>query len=121
MSVEFELENEHVIVFQVSGTLKKAEFDDAQRQCEEIIKKTGHVKFLILTENFEGWERAEGWGDWSFAERNDAYIEKIAVVGDEKWRDSVFAFTGKGFRPVAIEYFDAGQEIKARQWLGNAE
>ncbi len=121
MPIEFELENNHVIIFHVSGTLKKAEFDDAQHQCEEIINKTGHVKFLILTENFEGWERSEGWGDWSFAERNDSFIDKIAVVGDAKWRDSIFAFTGKGFRPVAIEYFDAGQEATARQWLDNAQ
>ena len=95
--------------FECQGYSKKNEFNGAQCKIKEVIKKTGHVQILILTENFEGWERSEGWGDWSFAERNDSYIDKIAVVGDEKWRDSVFSFTGKGFRSVAIEYFDAGQ------------
>ncbi|MCZ6564718.1 MAG: STAS/SEC14 domain-containing protein [Gammaproteobacteria bacterium] len=109
MSIEFEQGNNDVAVFRVSGVLKKNEFEGAQCKIEEVIKKTGHMQILIITENFEGWEHSGDWGDWSFAERNDSYIDKIAVVGDEKWRDSVFAFTGKGFRPVAIEYFDAGQ------------
>ncbi len=119
MSIEFELENGHIIVFRVSGELRLAEFESAQRKIEKMIKKTGQVQILIITNNFKGWERTEGWGDWSFAERNDSYIDKIAVVGDAKWRDSVFAFSGKGFRPVAIEYFDTGQEATARQWLSN--
>ena len=119
MPVKFGLENNDVAVFQVTGTLQKDEFDEAQRQCEEVIKKIGNIKILVITEGFEGWEQAEGWDDWSFAERNDSNIDKIAVVGDEKWRDSVFAFTGKGFRPVSIEYFDSDQEINARQWLNN--
>jgi hypothetical protein len=25
-------------------------------------------------------------------------MEKIAIVGDEKWKDNAFAFTAKGFR-----------------------
>jgi len=81
MSIEFEQGNNDIAVFRVSGVLKKNEFDGAQCKIEEVIKKTGHVQILILTENFEGWERSEGWGDWSFAERNDSYIDKIAVVG----------------------------------------
>lgn len=117
MSVEFEIENNDVAVFRISGELKKLNFEDAQRKCEELIKKVGQIKILVITENFEGWEKAEGWGDWSFADRNDSHIDKIAIVGDEKWRDLVFAFTGKGFRPVDIEYFDLGQETNARDWL----
>ena len=119
MSIELEIQNDHVIAFRISGELKIAEFRDAQLRCEEIIKKLGQVKFLIISDNFQGWERTKGWEDWSFAERNDAYIEKIAIVGDPKWKDLVFAFTAKGLRPVSIEFFDSGQEAKARQWLIN--
>jgi len=48
-------------------------------------------------------------------------ILKLGYISDEEWRDLVFAFSGKGFRPVDIEYFDTGREIAARQWLANAE
>jgi hypothetical protein len=32
---------------------------------------------------------------------HDKDIAKIAVVGDEKWRDEVYAFLAKGFRRAA--------------------
>jgi hypothetical protein len=53
----------------------------------------------------------------SFPERNDPYIEKIAIVGDPQWQDLVYAFTLKGLRPVPIEYFSTDEEFRARQWL----
>jgi len=121
MSIEFDLEDVDIAIFRISGKLRLDEFEAAQRKCEEIIKKIGHIKILVVTEEFDGWGKSEGWGDWSFADRNDSFIEKIAIVGDEEWRDLVFAFSGKGFRPVDIEYFDTGRETAARQWLHNRE
>ena len=119
MPIEFEIESYGLAVLRISGKLKKGELDRAQSECEEMIKKVGHVKILILATNFAGWERTEGWGDTSFADRNDPYIERIAIVGVAKWRDLVYAFTGRGLRPVPIQYFEPDQESVARQWLGN--
>jgi hypothetical protein len=119
MPIEFEFEGGGLAVARISGKLQKVELDRAQRECEEMIKKIGRVKILVLTTNFAGWERAEGWDDTSFADRNDPYIEKIAVVGGAKWRDLVYAFTGRGLRPVPIQYFEPDQEGAARQWLVN--
>ena len=117
MSVEFEIENNDIAVFKISGKLQLFEFENSQRKCEELIKTVGEIKILVIADDFDGWEKTEGWGDWEFADRNDANIRKIAIVGDEKWRDLVYAFTGKGFRPVDIEYFDSGYEENARNWL----
>jgi hypothetical protein len=119
MPIEFEIESGDLAVFRVSGRLGKVELDRAQRKCEEMIKKVGRVKILVLTKNFAGWERAEGWDDTSFADRNDPYIEKMAIVGVAKWQDLTYAFTGRGLRPVPIQYFEPDQEGAARQWLGN--
>jgi hypothetical protein len=38
-------------------------------------------------------------------------------VGDKKWRDDALAFTAKGFRPAAIEFFGASRLNEARTWL----
>jgi hypothetical protein len=119
MPIQFEIESGDLAVFRVSGKLGKVEFVRAQSECEEMIKKIGRVKVLVLTQNFAGWERAEGWDDTSFADRNDPYIEKLAIVGVPKWRDLVYAFTGRGLRPVPIQYFEPDQEGAARQWLVN--
>jgi hypothetical protein len=117
MPIEWNFEKGNLAVFRVSGKLGKTELDKAQSECEVMIQKLGHVKILVVMENFSGWERTEGWEDMSFSERNDPFIEKIAIVGDVEWRDLVFAFTARGLRPIPIEYYEAGQESAAREWL----
>jgi hypothetical protein len=47
----------------------------------------------------------------------DQNIAKIAVVGEEKWRDMTLAFLAKGFRQAAVEYFLPSELAKARDWL----
>jgi len=117
MPIEIKFENKDLLVARVSGLLGKEELDREQQKSEEMIRKSGHAKILVITEGFSGWERDKGWDDMSFQARNDKYIERIAIVGDTKWRDLIFAFIGKGFRPAAIEHFGPGQEAVARQWL----
>ena len=117
MPISWNFEDEHLVVFRVSGHLGKAELDEAQKGVEPGVRKSGSAKFLVLLENFAGWAQADGWEDTSFADRNDDNIERMAVVADEEWRDQMFAFTLKGLRPVEIEFFVTGQEAAARAWL----
>jgi len=46
-------------------------------------------------------------------------FERIAIVGDEKWQDDALAFTAKGFRATAIEFFTASRLSEARTWLSS--
>jgi hypothetical protein len=117
MAIQFAVEKGDLGVFRVSRHLSVAELEQAQEECEAVIKKEGQIKILVVLENFAGWEKAKGWEDVSFPQRNDPYIKKMAIVGDAEWRDLVYAFTGKGLRKVPIEYFDVNQEKSARQWL----
>jgi hypothetical protein len=68
-------------------------------------------------EGFEGWARREDWGDVSFMMEEGQQIAKMAIVADEKWRDDALAFTARGFRPTAIEFFAAPRMNEARTWL----
>lgn len=117
MTIEWKLEDDNLAVFNISGKLGKAEYDQILSEIESAIEKVGDIKILVLLEDFTGWEKAKGWEDASFADRNDVYIKRFAIVGDEKWRDLVSVFTLKGLRPVPIEYFSEGKEQAARQWL----
>lgn len=118
MPVEYELEGDDTVVFIITGELNFEEFLSAQQKTEAVIQRLGHVKILILTENFKGWKQSEGWGDWSFADKNDPFIKKIAIVADEKWKDLITLFTGKDLRSVPIELYEPSNEPQARQWLG---
>jgi len=109
--------DDDLIVVHVSGVLTKPDLDDCQSEMEPIIQK-GQTKLLVIVTDFEGWDDNSGdWSDLSFGERNDQYIEKMAIVGDEKWQDLAEIFTLKGLRKFPIEYFKPGQEEFARVWL----
>lgn len=120
MSIEWKIESGNLGVIHVSGKLGKEEYLSAQHEAEAAIQELGSIRILILLEDFAGWERSEGWEDLSFAQKNDPYIEKMAIVGDPQWEDLVYAFTLKGLRPVPIEYFNTGEESRARDWLESA-
>ena len=117
MPVHFETEEGNLVIFRVSGELGKAELDRVLDKCENVIKKNSPVKLLVITEDFTGWERAEGWEDTSFADRVDPYIKKMAIVCEEKWQDYMHLFTLKGHRPFDIKFFKPTQEKTARLWL----
>ena len=117
MPVSWQLNTDKLGVFTISGKLSTDELQQAQDQAELVIQKLGGIRILILLDDFAGWEKAEGWDDFSFAERNDQYIEKMAIVGDREWEDLVYAFTLKGLRPFAIEYFSKSEKEKAQHWL----
>ena len=73
----------------------------------------------IILEAFEGWERRGDWGDVSFMTEQGQHIEKMAIVGDEKWQDDAFAFTAKGFRATTIEFRIPSRLNEARTWLSS--
>jgi len=81
------------------------------------IDRSGKVKVLILAEGFSGWAKKGNWGDLTFMLEYDPYIEKIAVVADEQWRDEMLMYLGAGLRKAAVEFFPHGKENKARAWL----
>ena len=115
MSIEISGVEDHLVTVRVTKTLTKAELARAHGVALDAIGTHGTIRILVITTEFLGWSRDDDWSDVSFPSTQDRHIQKIAVVGDKRWEDEALAFLGKGFRPVAIEYFlDLG---KARAWL----
>jgi hypothetical protein len=106
-----------VIMIIVSGKLTFEELTELQDTAKTILQKHDTVRILALAEDFQGWEKSEGWGDLDFQQENDAKIERMALVGDPKWKELLLAFVGRGFREFPIEYFAHGEVAKARAWL----
>jgi hypothetical protein len=106
-----------LLQLKVRGMLKKADHERLVQIAKEAIAREGKIRALIIAEGFQGWERSGDWGDVSFMMQEGQQIEKMAIVGDEKWRDDALAFTAKGFRPTAIEFFPASRRNEARMWL----
>jgi hypothetical protein len=106
-----------LLELRIRGMLKKADHERIIQIAKEAIAREGKVSALAILDSFEGWERHEGWGDVSFMMEEGQQIDKMAIVGDEKWKDDAFAFTAKGFRATAIEFFPVSHLNEARTWL----
>src|SRR4029434_8339067 len=103
----------------IRGKLKKADYDRIIQIAKEAIAREGKISALIIAEGFAGWERKGDWGDVSFMTAESRHIEKMTIVGDEKWRDDALAFTAKGFRHTAIEFFPASRSNEALTWVSS--
>ncbi len=106
----------NLLTITISGMLAHPEFMTMQKSAGEILRQNTRMCILVLAMDFEGWAKEGNWGDLSF-QANDAYIEKMAIVADQKWKDLVLLFTGKGMRQFPIEFFAVADLSKARAWL----
>ena len=116
MAIRWEYEDDGVLVFHVTGKLSFNELNSAQLEAEKVMLQ-GKIKVLAFAENFSGWNDTDEWADMSFMDRNDDFIEKMAIVGDPQWKELTYAFTLKGLRKFPIEYFEEKHEEIARAWL----
>jgi len=110
-------ESDNLYRIHISGVLSKTELENAQAVAAQEIKRRGKLKLLFILEHFQGWERGADWGDVTFFTMHDEDIEKIAVVGDEKWRDHALAFAGAGMRKAAVRFYPPSEIAQARAWL----
>lgn len=109
----------NVITAVLSGTLLQAELSVIQKEAAAIIRGLGKARILVIADQFAGWEKGGDWGDVSFQCENDAFIDKIALVGDKKWEGLAVIFAGKGVRRPAIEFFPKTELERARLWLAS--
>jgi hypothetical protein len=119
MGVEQLSSSKPILCFKVTGMLTRNEVGWLQSKAVAGIASWGKVRALVILENFEGWKKGPGWDDMSFSNQHDTNIEKMAIVGPEHWRAWACAFAGKGFRSVAVEYFESSQLEKANAWLSS--
>ena len=117
MPCEIVEKEEGLITVKISGLLKREELARAENAAIEVMGSAHKIKFLVLVENFQGWDSKGKWGDVSFQWQYDEQIEKVAIVGEERWQDLTEAFVGKGLRSVDIRYFKPSEIALARAWI----
>ena len=117
MPASIQHESGTIFRVRISGVLRQTELKDVQAVAAREIGRLGKIKLLFVLEEFEGWERDKAWGDLEFYMAHDKDIEKIAIIGEEKWRDHGMAFAGAGIRKAAVQFFRPADSAQARAWL----
>lgn len=117
MTITIGKESDHCIVIRVNGHLTPDDQKEVENRVAAEIDGRQKVKLLVLAERFAGWAIEGDWGDMTFINENDPYMEKIAVVANEKWREQVLMFLGAGVRQARVMFFQTGEDKQARTWL----
>jgi hypothetical protein len=105
-----------VLVARVSGKLAKADYEHFVPEFERLVRQHGSVRVLFDMTGFHGWDIGALWEDLKFDLTHFADIERLAMVGENKWQHGMATFC-KPFTKATIRYFDHAAAAEARQWL----
>ena len=102
---------------EITGVLKKSEYDDLHENAAKRLGFFDRAKLLVIAKDFGGWEPGADWGDSSFFSWHGWKITKIAIVTDPQWKSKFLAFTVAGLRRAPVEFFPTEEVANARAWL----
>ena len=106
-----------VLYVKVSGVMKLVDQQSLQAAGMELIAQGRKVRLFVTLEDFKGWEKGVDWGDIGFLMAHGDDVAKMAIVGDERWKDQIYAFVGKGLRTTEIEFFSPSSVKEADSWI----
>jgi hypothetical protein len=101
----------------IRGMLRKADLDRWQKELVAQMARLGPVQLLFVLEGFDGWDPADNWSDLSFYVTHGETIQRIAIVGNERWRSETLMFAGADLRKAPVEFFPEHAVADARAWL----
>jgi hypothetical protein len=117
MSMSVQPEQNNVYRLDVRGTLQKQDFQRCQDVLIDEMRRVGNVRLLFILDGFEGWDQNDDWRDMTFYTKYGSSIDRIAIVGDERWRSETLMFAGADLRRAAVQFFADGSLEQARAWL----
>lgn len=103
-----------IVEVKLSGKLHKGDYDEYVPGIEAAIERAGRVRFLMIMEDFHGWDMAAVWEDTKFDMKHHADIARIAMMGDKKW-EQWMAKVCRPFTGANIKYFDVSELDAARE------
>ena len=117
MSLAMEHEHDNIFRLDLGGTLRKADLDRCQKLLVTAIDRLGTVRLLIVLNAFAGWDPDAPWNDISFYVKHGDAIERIAIVGPDRWRNHMLMFAAADLRKGPVQYFAPEAAADARAWL----
>ena len=108
-----------VIRLRLSGLLTSADMTTLQKLALQLISQGKRPRLLAILDNFQGWSRHDDWNEIEFLKEHGDDVTRMAVVGDDKWKDDIYLFVGKGFRTTEIEFFSSAALEQAEKWVAS--
>lgn len=108
-----------LVTLRISGIMCLADQQALHEVAKDIFARGAKLRVLALIEDFQGWSEEDGWNDIGFLAEHGDDVAKIAIVGDPRWKNDAYAFSGKGFRSTEIEFFEPSARADAVRWIAN--
>ncbi|MCK5191024.1 MAG: STAS/SEC14 domain-containing protein [Methylococcales bacterium] len=121
MSFELIKKMDQEIWLKISGQFSVEDYEKTQLLILSELELYHESRGLIILDNFTGWSKDQRWDEILFMQEHADQITKIAIVGDEKWKEEFYMFLGKSFRSTGIEFFPENQLEQATLWLSAVE
>ncbi len=117
MAFEIIKVEDSVVHIRIKDLMQVADKNKLESLGTDMISKGKKIRLVVLLENFKGWEKSDVWGDVEFMMDHVDDIVRMAIVGDERWKEQVLIFVGKGLRKTEIEFFPPSSMKKAEDWV----
>ena len=117
MSVTFSQKYDNIVVVIINGIFTFDEQKEIEAKLRQTVQDGKKLKLLINACQFTGWGKEGDWGDLTFMYERDRFIEKIAVVTEEKWRDQMLMFLGVANQQESVEFYFPNELDDALEWL----
>jgi len=117
MSMSVEQEQKNVYRIDVQGLLKKQDFQRCQEVLIKEMRRVGNIRLLFVLDAFQGWDEQEDWRDMNFYAKYGSSIDRIAIVGEERWRSETLMFAGADLRRAPVQFFPVASLGDARVWV----
>ena len=105
-----------IIEIQLTGKLEKADYEAFVPEIEGMIEKYGKIRMLVIFEDFHGWSAGALWKDIKFDAKHFNDLERVALVGDDKWEKGMAIFC-EPFTTAEVQFFPSERIKEARVWI----
>lgn len=106
-----------VVHVRIRDVMRAADQKMLESVAVKLIEEGKKVRVLAVLENFKGWEKGGAGADLGFMMDYYDDIAKMAIVGDEQWKEDTLLYVGKGLRSTEIEFFPPSALKKAEEWV----
>ena len=111
-----DIKSENVVATIASGKLSQHDLEKIHPLIHSILEKGLRVRWYLEMNDFQGWHIEGLWKDFSKDVEHEKEYEKIALVGEKKWRKWATQFM-KPFCNAEIKYFGPDQKQEAKIWI----
>jgi len=105
-----------ILEARVSGKLTHGDYQRFMPEFGRLVKRHGKINVLFEMVGFRGWKAAALWDDIKFDLKHFTGIERLAMVGENKWQKGMSKFCHP-FTTARIRYFDRTAASEAQAWL----